>query len=280
MDEKDAEIGIHEGVPFDRYQQWGAVTGGFLWTLKEQSPAHAVAERDAEREPTPAMIFGAAFHTAMLEPDDLERRYVAKPEGMSFATKEGKLWRLQQTKEIITAKEWDALRGMQDSLFAHPFAGAIMREQGMKEVSVLWEDQTGYGKSRGLDPVRCQGRPDFLPDGRLIDLKTALDARPHAFARQADSMGYWMKMAWYQEGLELAGAKRPQEVMLIAIEKEPPYAVNVFLLPTETLNCGKAYKEAALFTYRTCLLDGVWPAYEETIHPITLPPWRITAIYG
>jgi hypothetical protein len=276
----EPEIGAREGVPFEEYNRWKAVTGGFLWTMKEQSPAHAVAERDADHDPTPAMTFGSAFHTAMLEPDDLERRYVAKPEGMSFVTREGKLWRDTQTKTIITAKEWDALRGMQDSLFAHPFAGAIMREQGRKEVSVYWEDQTGYGKSHGLDPIRCKGRPDFLPEGRLIDLKTTLDARPHAFSRQADSMGYWCKMAWYLDGLELAGEKRPQETLLIAIEKEPPFAVNVFLLPTETLNCGKAYKEAALFTHRTCLLDGVWPAYEETIHPITLPIWRINQIYG
>ena len=273
------EVGITEGVEFDDYQSVDAVTGGFLFTMLEQSPAHAVAEK-AEPGISPATAtFGSAFHTSILEPDELEKRYVPKPEGMSFATTAGKLWRVQQTKEIIPEADWDAVRGMRDAVYAHPLAGAIMRRPALKEVSVVWQEQTPYGTSIGSLPIWCKGRPDFIAEDVLVDLKSTLDARPHAFNRQCDSLGYWLKMAHYQNGIEAAGHNRPREIFLIAAEKTKPHAVNVFIIPTETLNAARCYRDAALYKYRECRDSGVWPAYDESVYPITLSPWRISKIY-
>ena len=286
-DVKDTrEVMLREGVPFEEYAKLDCVTGGFLFTLIERSPAHAIAEKENPPD-SDVFTFGSAFHTTMLEPDEVERRYIAKPNGMSFSTTAGKAWRAQQTKEIITAKQWDDLRGMRDALFEDELAGPIMREEGVKEVSAMWQDQTSLGRSLGMAPVWCKGRPDFIPDGRLVDLKTTVDARPHAFNRQAEDLGYYFKMAWYLDGIEEIALRqpelrlsRPQETFLIAIEKEKPHAVNTFLVPRETLAAGKMYREAAMYRYRECLQTGVWTKYGKRIYPVTLKPWKIEHIYG
>ena len=44
-------------------------------------------------DPSEAMRQGSLLDTMMTEPHALERRYVAKPDGMSFANKDGKAWR-------------------------------------------------------------------------------------------------------------------------------------------------------------------------------------------
>lgn len=274
------EVGIREGLSYEEYDANDCVTGGFLFTMMEKSPAHAMADKLGDGDTTEALTFGSAFHTAILEPEALEDRYVAKPHGMSFATREGKAWRAEQSREIITADQWNDLLGMRDAVYSDSLAGSILHQDGLREASVFWQEQSTYGKSIGAEPIWCKGRPDFIPEGMLVDLKTTLDARPRAFSRQADTLGYWTKMSFYQHGLELAGGKRPREVFLIAIEKVKPYAINVFLVPTETLNTGRTYMEAALFRFRECRDSGVWPAFGGAIHPIVLPPWRIEMVYG
>ncbi len=282
-------IGAHEGVPFEDYDRWDRVSGGFLFTMMEKSPAHAVAEKEerAKAKDTPTLRFGSAFHCAMLEPDALELRYIGKPDGMSFATREGKEWRASQTGTILeplpgaASNPMDHLRRMQDAVFGHKWAGPLLREAGaLREVSLSWEESWPYQQSTGSPVVRCKGRPDFIAWPILIDLKTCLDARPRKFGQQANDLGYFFKMAWYADGLVACGLSAPQEVYLIAVEKAPPYAVNVFMVPTETMNAARAFKFLALSRYADCAREGLWPAYPEDIHPIVLPPWRLESIYG
>ena len=73
----------------DRSEAWGSHS---LKAMRKGPPARVMWERENRRE-SDAMAFGTAVHMAVFQPTLYAETYVAKPDGMSFATKDGKAWR-------------------------------------------------------------------------------------------------------------------------------------------------------------------------------------------
>ena len=229
-----------------------------------RSMAHYLAAKNApKKESTPSQVFGTLLHLAALEPLRLNSAFVVKPEGMNYKSNAGKDMRDSQTEAINTAKERDALMGCRASVLAHPLAAELIR-RGQREVSVFAKHgPTGLLRKGRMDVVAT----DDAGLTTIADVKTTNDASPEEFARTIATWGYHRQAAYY---IDLVGASF---FVFIAVEKEPPYAVNVFALDEESIEIGRRDNEAALAKVAECTATGIWPAYGHEFNTISLPGW-------
>ena len=253
-------MNIIQNMPAAEYHVHPAVSKSVLDQIA-RSPLHARAYLDGVRaEPTAAMNFGTALHSAVLEPDLFRRQY-ATFEG-DRRTKDGKA-RYEELvasgKSIISAADNDVISSMAMSIRQHPVA-AVLLQDGMAEASVFWTDPaTG---------IECRCRPDWIrSDGVVVDLKTCEDASPFAFAKAVAAYRYHVQEAHYRAGTSA------ERFLFIAVEKKAPHAVAVYELDAEALQVGNQLRERDLQSFASCAEFGVWPGYATEVQTLTLPKW-------
>ena len=245
-------------IPASEYHAIDAISNSLISRILK-SPAHARAYLDTPPEPTKAMEFGTAFHSAILEPDTFAATYAVF--SGDRRTKEGKAAyeALQSAgKLILTAEDMSVIQGMQKSVFTHVAAAELLSE-GEAELSVTWQDDSGF---------LCKCRPDWWIDSTLVDVKTTEDASPEGFTRAIVKYGYHRQAAWYLRG---TGAKR---FKFIAVEKSAPYAVGVYELDALSLNQGAYECDQALEMWDDAKIRGVYQAYSEDCELLSLPDWK------
>ena len=233
----------------------------------DQSPAHYRASLVEPRKETPALVFGSAAHCWILETDHISERYVIAPEGIDRRTKDGKAaWSRMEAsgKTIISVDDAETLENMLASVHSHPVANELL-DNGIAESSV-------FAELLGV-PVKC--RPDWLHDNSVIvDLKTTDNAGPNAFAKSCASYRYHVQAAFYSDICREIGLDIKAFVFL-AVEKNPPYAVSVYELDSDSIEVGRTLYQRNLETYRRCLEADHWPAYSQSIETLSLPRWAM-----
>lgn len=259
--------GIYPGMPFDEYFSYENLSKHQLDALS-RSPQHYRVALEQPRKRTPAMIFGAAVHAAILEPHQFDLYYARAPE-LDKRTKAGRAAHGEAAAEGVTllkADEWDAIQAMRDAIRAHPFASILLApEDGQAEVSIAWLDnETG---------VACRARPDFLNAAHslCVDLKSAGDASMGNFARACANYNYHWQAAMYLDGL--AAVKPHKAFVFVVVEPEPPFAVGCYELAPDDMALGRTLYRKALRTYATCLATDHWPGYPEEVRILDLPQW-------
>jgi hypothetical protein len=85
-------VGLNMDMPADTYHSIQAMSAGGLKRMAK-SPAYFYGmqldpNRPPPGEPSPALVNGTLVHCALFEPDQVSERYVIKPDGMTFNTKE------------------------------------------------------------------------------------------------------------------------------------------------------------------------------------------------
>lgn len=252
---------IIENLPAHQYHASEGVSASILKAYAI-SAQHGLAAEQKRLHVAGAdtLAAGEAFHCSNLEPERFTRAYVAKPDGMSFATKEGKAWRELQTAKIITHDQAEAFKGMRQVAMADPVAGPLLRAKGRTEVS-LFDVWNGV-------PVRA--RFDKLTDDNLIiDLKKTVSAKPRDFIRQICYLGYAIQAAFYSRMLGDAA----NGFCFIAQEEKPPYPVFCCQLGDKSYSKGLAEVERLLELRAKCYRDKFWPGYVTSKDPylIELP---------
>lgn len=270
-------LGLVLDMPPEQYHATHAMSAGGLKRMR-QSPAHFYGmqldpNRPPPGEPTPAMKNGTLVHCAIFEPDQVVARYVIKPDGMNFSTKDGKAWRDAQTLEIVDADQMAAAKAQAAAIRRLPEIGALLAD-GVGEASAFWIDEaTGE---------LCKCRPDWTsPAGDgviLIDGKTCQDASPEGFGRQVWNMDYWLQAAWYSDGYERATGKRVHGFVFAAVESIWPHAAAAYMLGDDVLDKARTENRRLLDLYAECRRTGVWPGYVNTIQQINLPAWAMKEI--
>jgi exodeoxyribonuclease VIII len=253
-----------------------------------RSLAHYVENRRNPKPETDEQRFGTVFHAELLEPGRAASMIVVLPQNAprrptsvqlaaakpSPATVEAIAWwrdfdASSAGRLVIDANEAHRLEGMLEAVRAHSGATHLLAA-GRPEVSVLWQD-------RQYD-VPCKCRIDFLrDDGGHVDIKTAADASPEAFARAAASFSYHMQAAAYFSGAEHALNASPPFWAWVVVEKEPPYGVATYVAQADALLAGARMWDTALARYRMALDTSEWPAYAPTIEPLHFPTWALRA---
>jgi hypothetical protein len=273
--------GIHHGVPMADYLgntcPGPSVSRSGLWTIESKSPAHYWAEsylnpHRVPQEDTDALRLGAAVHTLILEPETWLAQHVVKPEGMTFTTKDGKAWRAEQEeagRTILTPAEWRMVMGVEEAVKAHPLARRAIAESASEVTIAMQDAETG---------VWLKARPDALPhDPRRmpfsVQIKTTLDASPAAFSRSVWSYGYHLGAAIEIDMLAMLGWHDNPGYLLIAVEKEPPFAVTLVRLSDDAVGWGRTQYRRALRRFADCLAAGKWPAYSDAVTEVHLPEW-------
>ncbi|MBK8200402.1 MAG: PD-(D/E)XK nuclease-like domain-containing protein [Acidobacteria bacterium] len=270
--------GLYRDVPYETYAAWPGVRASALIYM-EKSPAHVRrAERDIAAK-TEALIVGNALHTAVLEPDLFDARYIIVPD--DAPAKPGKNLRNAKKPSADTVARiewWDAfeeragsravlsvagaaaVKDMAIAARAHPWVAAVLAAPGVNELSIVWIDEETQ--------LTCKARIDRLAsiDGRtvIVDLKTCEDASQDAFARSVLNYGYHWRMAWYRAGLAaLVPAER--DCTLVAIEKDRPAPEFVAIWPLADGALKQGHEEMAKFLrrYAECKRTGRWTGYGD-----------------
>lgn len=172
----------------------------------------------------------------------------------------------------LLAAEHDQVQAMATALRQHPVANALFDpSRGAPEQTIVWRDhRTGVMRRARFDWLPPQG------SGRLIipDYKTCRSADPQALARAAYTFGYHQQADWYRAGAQALGiAGDDAAFVFVCQEKDPPYLVTIVELDASAMRIGAIRNRRAIDIYAHCRDSGHWPAYEEGIALLALPPW-------
>jgi len=237
--------------------------------LINQAPAkyyHRYLDPNAKpRKSTKTFDFGSSMHSIINEREKFDQEFIVSPnftgEGSKF--KREMFAAANKDKTVISAEMFDHITGMRKSVFNHPIASKLL-SHGVAEQTFTWIDpETGA-------PCKC--RPDWWNDDKryIIDLKSTPDARQNPFMRSAFKYRYHVQAPFYFDGLEANGMK-PKRFVFIAVEKEPPYLVNVFFYPETEMEFGRQIYRENLETYMECKRTGIWNGYTNEIKPLEIP---------
>lgn len=238
-----------------------------------RSPAHYKAEyidKQITRPKTQAMIFGEALHCRILEPNEFDNRFIAFAEDVDKRTKEGKKYfeeTLATGKQILSYKDRDTIENMYESFLFNPLCSKLFEPVTTTEKVILFEDKQTQ--------LPCKAKLDAYQHGRIIDLKTTLDASPKSFESSVINYNYDTQAAFYIMATEQLEAPPTQEFVFIAMEKQPPYAICVYRthVDSEIIQNAKQKLKTALANLKQCKETNTWPGYSNEIIELTLPAW-------
>ena len=246
------------------YRSHPAVNKSTLWEMRK-SPAHYRWALEHPREDTAALKFGRAFHMAVLQPEEFKKTYVLAPE-VDRRTKAGREeWQAfldgLGSKEQISRDDYDTVMGMWDAIYAEPDAVSLL-EGCEAEKPVFWaDDATG---------IECKCKMDAVKPGTLVDLKSCGDASTNAFLREALRYGYDVQSAHYLRGYRSIYTD-PATFWFIAVEKTPPYAVNVIRASEAFIDRGTWTLIDLMDKLKECRDKDEWPGYGK--NEMVLPEW-------
>ena len=271
------EPGLHLDVPAEIYHRdpsWLAMSNSQLKHLL-RSPAHLRAYQADRGDPPPsrqkAFDIGTAVHTAVLEPHLLEETVAAKPpgDGRTKRVKDAIAKMRAENPDIILLSEAEVrqVTEIASSVHDHPTAGPFV-ESSVREVSLLWRDFDSG--------VLCKGRADGWNEdiGVVVDLKTTRDASYNSFKRDVYRLGYHIQNAFYCLGFAELG-QTDVAYVIVAVEKEPPYATVVYELDPLWLSVAETVIDSLLGLYAACLEKDRWPAYSGTVVGMPMDQWAV-----
>ena len=227
------------------------------------------------KPPTGAMVFGSAFHKAVLEPEGFDSEFAVMPCG-DKRTKAGKeaYEAFEETagnKTIITQEAWETMEGMRQSILENKYARTLL--DGEVETSYYWTDE--------LTKTACKARPDVVKrlknTGVITDLKSCARADTDSFMRECIRYGYDLQAAMYKEAVELESGI-PHVFVFIAVEKTPPYMINIMQADELMIKRGQELFREYIGMYAECEKTGNWYGYNGfsgLINNLGLPAWML-----
>lgn len=222
-------------------------------------------------KPTAAMTYGTLLHSLVL---DGKAAFHTKPDGMTFASKDGKAWRdAHSDLPIVSADEANELHATASAILKHRHAAPLFGS-GASEVSLF-----GVHRETGL---AIKGRADWLGKTHIVDIKTTADASNAGLSKSINAFRYHVQAAMYltlaqQNGLAV------DSFYFIAIERGEFPLINVRKLSPEAIERGQQILDKQLLDLSNCIKSGIWPDYSgdgATPGEIDLPPYAYTDLTG
>lgn len=245
-----------------------------LWRIIEKNPQWFKHCLDNPPDSdSPALVFGAALHKAVLEPEGFSDEFVITP-NFDRRTKEGKAayaeFETNRGDRIpISSDDMVTIGEMVAAVKANKYANFLTK--GTVEQSIYWTDE--------LTGIECQARPDCFKivgeRGVVVDLKTCASADTDSMIRAAVNYGYDMQAAMFKIGCEKEYGI-PCDFIFVAIEKTPPYMINILRADELMLKYGEDRFRTALGIYKECSESDNWYGYNGfsgIINNLSLPAW-------
>ena len=243
-------------------------------------PAYFKWCEDNPTEPSEDMVLGSAFHKIVLEPETFDKEFMIMPH-FDRRTKEGRLGYENLMNKVqghaitlITKEQYDTICGMRYSIMSNPYARKLIN--GNIEQSMYWTDE--------LTKVNCKCRPDVwrrVADRVVItDLKSAKSVMPNEFMRDCVKYHYDLQTAMYRDGVSkvLGVPKENIDFVFIAVEKKPPYLLNIMQADTYVIQKGEADFREYIGTYAECLETHNWYGLngrDNIINNLSLPSYLL-----
>ena len=143
---------------------------------------------------------------------------------------------------------------MCEALNKNEFVKKLLK--GEKEKPFFWVDE--------MTGENCKCRTDVLTEiGEnliIVDLKSTDNAETEAFMRSAIKYGYDFQSGYYTEGVKLNTGREPLFVF-IAIEKKPPYAINILQADKLLIRRGYDVFRELIGIYADCKKTDNWYGY-------------------
>lgn len=209
---------------------------------------------------------GAALDCLLTEGvDSFGERFVIKPEGMSFATKEGKQWKSDNVGEGMDVLPHD------DWLILADAADAVRRCCEWPEIEKALAQHTCRRDQPALG-VGLQARPDWMgPNvGKVWDLKKTRDLS--RFGAQAIDLGYHLQAAiagWCLAGDGVA----IERSYLVAVEWERGARCRVYEIPHDVLEHADREMRKAVAEIAERITSGNWTDRQESPELLNVPAW-------
>jgi len=268
--------GIHEGVLEADYHAWNAMSSTVL-KLFDRSPAHAREQMLNPSEETAAKAYGSAIHTAVLEPEEFEKRYILSPfENQRRLKRDAETWAEfdegRKGRAVLRPSEWEGCHEIQEQVYRHPLASKLLTQAARKELSITWDcPHTG---------LRCKARLDAFTEYAgwtvAVDVKsTASDARRDAWERAVSTFDYHIQAGFYMNGLDVL-APMERRWFWIVFEKDAPYGCRVYEIAEGALRLGRRRADEFMQLYKVCVDSGEWSNYPTELEIAGLPPWRMS----
>lgn len=247
-------------LPESLYRAHVGLSYSELKLLFTMVPAECKAYREQPREVTPAMQFGTLFHLAILEPNRFKEglSHYIRPDGLSLATKEGKMWRdqhadlpcLKATGDLSQA----SVERMRTSILSLPECHRVLEWKGTNETSLF--------AVHPATQMQLKGRCDKMSEddsGRpvILDLKTTDDAR--FFERKAVDLGYFLQDPYYRLLSNLNGVD-PLFIFIVISTKFPHYCrIGTMTPQAQVRNMQRV--EDLLGIYSKLIELNYWPSH-------------------
>lgn len=242
---------------------------GVNWSTLKHLRDSALAYRyhlDVPVEDTPALQIGRLTHTLTFEPAQFDAEYAVWTGGV----RRGKEWEAFQAanegRTIFKPEEIDLAVAMANAVKAHPLVQPYL-VGGQFEVPIQWTDPfTG---------IVCKAKPDWIiPQRRiLLDLKTCRSIEGRRFGMDAARYGYHCQMGHYAAGCEHGLGWIPKTVLLVAVEKDPPHDVALFIVGVDDLYAGTEEVGELLRQLRAHTIAGEWPGRYDEPQALQMPAW-------
>lgn len=264
MSTQTIEVGAHD-LTFAEYHALEAWSSSALKAMRKGPPARVLWERDHDRGDTDATILGSAVHCALLTPHLYTEVYAVKPDGMSFATKEGKAWRDDPCRAGRTLLSHDmgaTVDAIVNALMDKPAVAASLGKASARETSLVWDCS--------ITGERCKGRPDWIEGRHLYDLKVSRHASSPYLALRAFSEGWMHQSAHYRTGaVELGMPVRGGR--LVIVEPTAPHFVHLLEIKGDALDLIEIENVSTIKELRDCRIANVWPGTPEEWRKIEPP---------
>ena len=248
------------------YNDKDYVSNSILNYLSNNSPEYCRYMMDNPQPATSAMKFGSALHMNVLQPEEFNKHYAIAPK-FDKRTKQGKQDAAEfannnMFKTVLSEKDYDLIEMLTLKLMKDSDAKTLLT-RGLKEHIIAWHNEEYDIKCRGMLDV-------YRPDQNIIvDLKTTQDSSYNAYASSVRKFKYYKQAAFYMD------AVRAQEFYIVAIEKNPPFSINIIELGEDLLDRGREMYNRELEIYKYCMDNDYWPSEgfdyldknsERTIH--------------
>lgn len=271
---KPTENGIYTGVAREDYEKLDYRVNWSTLKVMKKSPAHYRANlMKREKKDTDALKLGRAVHLAVLEPERFRTSYAV----WDGERRAGKEWEAFKKKwadcEILREEDYQEAKAIAEAARNDRHAAAYLRD-GAAEVTLLWTHSQPANGVPGFD-MPCKGRMDFgAKAGVIVDLKTCRDGSPDGFSRAAWDLDYLAQAAFYVDGHAAAsGTGEVLPYVIVAVEKEEPYVVQVYTVPEHLLDMGRELYRSHLARLSECRRESRWPGYSDGPMELPLPRW-------
>ena len=261
--------GIHTISSEQYHASSGTSNSALKWIRSPKTPAHFKAkflDKVIPDEETPALRMGSLLHRCVLEPDTMDGAFYERPEGMKFTTKDGIAWKeAHSDKPILSPDDVATIKGVRDSIWAHPLASRLIPGSDCERSAFA-----------GEDGLVLKSRFDILPrSGNIIaDLKTCESADLASVEAAMGKWEYYVQAAFYLRVANLLGLDRSAFVFIF-VEKSPPYAVAVYQPCDLVMQAGEMIINRDLRVLKDCYASGKWPGYPQGINACGLPQFQM-----